>query len=269
MRPAGGGTAFRIDLHFDSGLTFFLSKQDRATALTRILREKTSIKDAIEACGVPHPEVDLVQSNGATLPFEHQLQTDAVLEVYGVVASPATAEEHLQQRRLARFVVDGHLGRLARDLPFLGFDVVYQTDPPDDLLIAVAAAEDRALVTRDRRLLMWRAVRHGYCPRSHDPGEQIVEILRRFDLAEVIAPFTRCPACNAMLRQVEEWDILERLEPLTRIHYDEFRRCANCGKVYWSGSHVSKLEARLERIRGRLQWCGRRTNQNSEMGDQK
>jgi hypothetical protein len=128
MRPAGGGTAFRIDLHFDSGLAFFLSKQDRATALTRILREKTSIKDAIEACGVPHPEVDLVQSNGATVPFEHQLQTDAVVEVYGVVASPATAEEHLQQRRLARFVVDGHLGRLARDLPFLGFDVVYQTD---------------------------------------------------------------------------------------------------------------------------------------------
>ncbi|MDQ3315681.1 MAG: hypothetical protein M3505_13855 [Verrucomicrobiota bacterium] len=75
--------------------------------LTRILREKTSIKDAIEACGVPHPEVDLVQSNGAIVPFEHQLQTDAVVEVYGVVASPATAEEHLQQRRLARFVVDG------------------------------------------------------------------------------------------------------------------------------------------------------------------
>ncbi len=100
---------------------------------------------------------------------------------------------------------------------------------------------------------MWRAVRHGYCPRSHDPGEQMVEVLRRFDLAEVIAPFTRCPACNAMLRPVEKRDILEQLEPLTRIHYDEFRRCANCGKVYWSGSHVSKLEARLERIQGRLQ----------------
>ncbi len=221
MRPAGGGTAFRIDLHFDSGLAFFLSKQDRATALTRILREKTSIKDAIEACGVPHPEVDLVQSNGAIVPFEHQLQADAVVHVYGVVGSPATAEAHLQQRRVARFVVDGHLGRLVRDLPFLGFDVVYQTDPPDDLLIAVAAAEDRALVTRNRRLLMWRAVRHGYCPRSHDPGEQMVEVLRRFDLAEVIAPFTRCPACNAMLRPVEKRDILEQLEPLTRIHYDE------------------------------------------------
>ncbi len=116
---------------------------------------------------------------------------------------------------------------------------------------------------------MWRAVRHGYCPRSHDPGEQMVEVLRRFDLAEVIAPFTRCPVCNGMLRPVEKRDILEQLEPLTRIHYDEFRRCANCGKVYWSGSHVSKLEARLERIRGRLQWCGRQTNQNSEMGDQK
>lgn len=100
---------------------------------------------------------------------------------------------------------------------------------------------------------MWRAVRHGYCPRSHDPGEQIVEVLRRFDLAEVIAPFTRCPACNAMLRQVKKRDILDRLKPLTRLHYETFRQCTECEKVYWPGSHVSKLEARLERIRGRLQ----------------
>lgn len=114
MKPHGDGTGFRVELHFDPGLAFFLPKHDRGTLLTKILREKTSVKDAIEACGVPHPEVDFIQSNGVTVPFEHQLQTDAIVHVYGVPASPATAEEQVQERRVTKFVVDGHLGKLAR-----------------------------------------------------------------------------------------------------------------------------------------------------------
>ena len=106
--------------------------------------------------------------------------------------------------------------------------------------------------TRTRRLLMHKIVRHGYCPRSHDSDEQIIEVLRRFDLAELISPYTRCLQCNGLLERVDKADVLEELEPLTKIHYQDFRRCIACRKIYWSGSHFGKLETRLGKIRHAL-----------------
>jgi uncharacterized protein with PIN domain len=112
--------------------------------------------------------------------------------------------------------------------------------------------EERALITRDRRLLMHSIVRHGYCPRSGDGEEQTIEVLRRFDLESVIAPLTRCLACNGLLETIEKKQVIDRLEPLTKIYYETFRRCASCGKIYWGGSHFDKLRARVERVRAKL-----------------
>jgi uncharacterized protein with PIN domain len=95
---------------------------------------------------------------------------------------------------------------------------------------------------------MHKIVRHGYCPRSHDPDEQILEVLRRFDLAAQAAPYTRCLKCNGVLVQAEKSDVLDRLEPLTKLYYQDFRRCPDCNKLYWPGSHFGKLKARIERI---------------------
>jgi uncharacterized protein with PIN domain len=112
--------------------------------------------------------------------------------------------------------------------------------------------EDRALITRDRRLLMRSIVEHGYCPRSGDGEEQTIEVLRRFDLESAIAPFTRCLDCNAPLETVEKKDVIERLAPLTKIYYQDFRRCPGCGKVFWGGSHFDKLHQRVGKMRARL-----------------
>ena len=38
------------------------------------------------------------------------------------------------------------------------------------------------------------------------------------------------------------------LEPLTRKYFFEFKRCSGCGKVYWPGSHIERIEMRLEHI---------------------
>jgi uncharacterized protein len=109
--------------------------------------------------------------------------------------------------------------------------------------------ENRALLTRDRRLLMHAVVKTGYCPRSQNADEQIVEVIRRFNLLGSIAPFTRCIRCNAPLRKIAKAEIIERLEPLTKIYYEQFRRCIGCGQIYWPGSHFSKLQKRIEQIR--------------------
>ncbi len=245
-------TSFSVTLHFTPSLSFFLAKGKRHQPFTRTLREKTSIKDVVEACGVPHPEIDFLLCNGVSVTFDHQLEDAAIVQVYGTGDSPPVPGKMLQQRRVARFVVDGHLGKLARDLRLLGFDVTYSSNAEDNALLAVATEQDRALLTRDRRLLMYRVVRHGYCPRSSDVAEQIIEVIRRFELAELLAPYARCIRCNGLLRRVNKSDVLDQLEPLTRIYYADFRRCAECEKIYWPGSHFGKLESRIKKIRARL-----------------
>lgn len=250
MGPAGDGSAFAVTLHFDADLASFLPR--RSSTLTRLLSEKTSVKDVIESCGVPHTEVHAITVDGEDVGFAHQLSSEVEVWVRGRPNRDSPNEQSLQRTRLTRFVADGHLGKLARDLRLLGFDVTYTPHADDATLVRISADEERALLTRDRRLLMHRAVRDGYCLRSTNPDEQVVEVLRRFDIAAMIAPYTRCIACNGVIESVAKTEIVDQLEPLTRIHYEEFRRCPKCGKIYWSGSHFGQLQTRLAMIRAAI-----------------
>ena len=238
----------RLKLHGD--LEFFLRSGARSQSIERSLGEKTSVKDVIESFGVPHPEVDLILVNGRPVDFDYALANDADVELYPVVTDrPKFKYKSLQVASYKRFVVDGHLGKLARDLRLLGFDVAYDPTAEDRQLLGVMERQNRALLTRDRRLLMHAVVKTGYFPRSQNADEQTVEVIRRFDLLGSIIPFTRCLLCNAPLRKVSKAEVIERLEPLTKIYYEQFRRCTGCGQIYWPGSHFSKLQKRLEQIR--------------------
>jgi uncharacterized protein with PIN domain len=241
----------RLNLHGD--LDFFLPSRTRRKSIERSLAEKTSVKDVIESCGVPHPEVGLILLNGKALDFDYGLTRSAEIEVY----PPETGYPHFEDKRsqsstITRFVADGHLGKLMRNLRLLGFDVAYDCRADDRQLLGIMEAENRVLLTRDRRLLMHAVVQTGYCPRSQEPDEQTIEIIRRFDLFDWIAPFTRCLRCNAVLQAVTKTDIIEKLEPLTKIYYEQFRRCTGCEQIYWSGSHFDRLQKRIEIIQTRL-----------------
>jgi uncharacterized protein with PIN domain len=203
---------------------------------------------------VPHTEVDLILVDGKPAGYEKVLAQDAVVDVHGVGLDRLTyfPENRLQVRNIRKFVADGHLGKLVRDLRLLGIDVAYDRDAQDRQLVEIATSQDRALLTRDRRLLMHSAVSRGYFLRSQNPLEQTVEVLRRFDLASALTPFTRCLRCNALLEPAAKQAVLGQLEPLTKIYYDEFRRCSGCDQVYWSGSHFEKLEKRIQAIQAAL-----------------
>ena len=243
---------FTVRLTFQGDLAFFL--KSKTPRIERQLSERTSIKDIIEACGVPHTEVDLILVNDQPVDFAAILTQDVGVDVYppNETRSLLFPENRLQVRHIEKFVADGHLGKLVRDLRLLGIDVAYDRDAEDRQLLNVAQADNRAILTRDRRLLMHASVRHGYYLRSQNPLEQTVEVLRRFDLFSALTPFTRCLHCNAPLKQVAKTEVLEQLEPLTKIYYEQFRRCTGCGQIYWSGSHFEKLEARIAEIRQRL-----------------
>ena len=243
---------FTVRLDFHGDLNFFVGSTRRGGTVQRFLGEKTSVKDVIESCGVPHPEVDLILVNGRAVGFDYGLEHTAEVEVFPVHAQPPYLKENrLQATRNKRFVIDGHLGKLARNLRLLGFDVAYDRQAQDRQLLQVMASENRALLTRDRRLLMHSVVRHGYCPRSQNADAQTIEVIRRFELFGAIAPFTRCLRCNALLEKVAKGDVMQKLEPLTKVYYEKFGRCTGCGQIYWAGSHFSKLQKRLEAIRAR------------------
>ena len=244
---------FTIRLTFQGDLGFFRGSRPGGQIVERTLGEKTSVKDVIESCAVPHPEVGSILVDGQPVNFAHVVEKDAMVDVYPVQSLPTQFEKHqLQIHCIKRFVVDGHLGKLARNLRLLGFDVAYDQQAQDRQLLGVMESEDRALLTRDRRLLMHAIVKAGYCPRSQNSDEQTIEVIRRFDLFDSIASFTRCLRCNAPLQEVAKADVIEKLEPLTKIYYERFRRCTGCGQIYWAGSHFSKLQKRLDEIRARF-----------------
>lgn len=253
---------FAVELAFCGDLPGFLRRPLRATSsVVRELDGKTAVKDVIEACGVPHPEVDLIvlldESGAAVRALDFSFPVD---EPMGLAVYPVPAPEdllptaaRLQTRNCDRFVADCHLGALARHLRLRGLDTAYEHDAADGRLLEIMVAENRALLTRDRRLLMHSIVRQGYCPRSDDPEEQAREVLRRFVVSgrpAALAPMSRCLRCNGMLREVPKHEILAALahEPRTLRYYDEFLRCEDCGRIYWRGSHFKKLTDRLARI---------------------
>jgi uncharacterized protein with PIN domain len=131
----------------------------------------------------------------------------------------------------------------------LGFDCLYEIDYDDEELTEILGREERILLSRDRRLLMRRVVIHGYCPRSLDSLEQLREVMQRFALGKRIVPFHRCLRCNHPLEAVPKAALLDRLEPLTKLYFDEFQICPACKQIYWKGSHYEKMLEIIGKIR--------------------
>jgi len=206
----------------------------------------------IEACGVPHTEVDLIIVDGRSVDFAHLVDDGDRVGVYPVFESfdiaPITMVRP-EPLRTVRFVADTHLARLARYLRLLGFDTAYNRDWDDPGLARVSVDEQRILLTRDLGLLKRSAVTHGSFVRAIDPQEQMVEIVRRFHLSRMIDPFTRCVACNGVLAPVDKEEVVDRIPPGTRRHAHDFSVCSSCGKVFWRGAHYQDLLRIVESAR--------------------
>src|ERR1035437_4058271 len=199
-----GAATFR----FYAELNDFLPVGDRQRDLVRSFLGRPSVKDQIEACGVPHTEVDLILVNGRSVGFDHGLGDGDRVSVYPVFeALDVTPVVHLRPRPLR---------------------------------------EKRILRTRDRGLLKRRELTHAAAVHGTDPREQLPEVVRRFDLARSAAPFTRCLTCNGRLAAVPKEEVLDRLPPETRLHYDAFLPCLSCRRVFWWGPHSRRLREIVE-----------------------
>jgi len=238
-------------IRFYEELNDFLPAPHRKRDIEYRFKGRPSVKHAIEAHHVPHTEVDLVLVNNMSVGFDHHIDHGDRVAVYpvfeGLDISPVTRLRPEPQRRTA-FLLDVHLGKLARLLRTLGFDAAFSGSLDDSGIIRRALAEERIILTRDRRLLHARVITHGYCIRSQDPMKQVGEVLRRFDLHRKIRPFRRCLRCNGCLEDVTKAEVFNLLEPKTRLYYERFRRCGECGQVYWKGSHYAGLAEQVKQL---------------------
>ncbi len=236
---------------FYEELNEFLPAKKRKTSFEYEFRGKPSVKDAIEALGVPHVEVDLILVNGKSVDFTYGLQDGDKISVYpvfeGLDISPVIRLRDKPLREV-KFILDAHLGRLAKYLRLCGFDTLFDNYYDDPEIVDISVIEKRIILTRDRGILKNSRVTHGYWIRSQDPEEQLKEVFKRLDLNRQVILFTRCMVCNTLLEEVKKEDIARRLQPGTRRFYSKFRRCPGCDRIYWNGSHCEKMKEFIDNI---------------------
>ena len=153
-----------------------------------------------------------------------------------------------------RFLADAMVARLARWLRVVGVDTAYEPTLPDPALVALAAAEDRVLLTRDRHLLRDLRPARALEVRSDVPLDQLREVVHAFTLGPPRALFTRCLVCNAVLEEVAPSQAAGLVPPASRGLPGPVRRCPHCARVYWEGSHVRRMRAALERALPEWPW---------------
>lgn len=138
------------------------------------------------------------------------------------------------------------LGSLGRWLRLLGYDTVTAQHEPDAVLIRWARAEERIILTRDRHLANQRGIR-ALLINSDDVDEQLVQVARQLSLP-MPEPGTRCPHCNVRLGEVNH-DTAARSVPHYVVHtQDSFRRCAQCQRIYWRGTHWAGIAAKMRLV---------------------
>ncbi|MEU9356959.1 Mut7-C RNAse domain-containing protein [Streptomyces sp. NPDC048301] len=217
-------------------LRLFVAHERRQGRTAVTTDGSSTLGHVVESLGVPLTEAGQLLVDGAAVPASHIPGPGEFVQV-GAVRRP----QQVPGAPL-RFLLDVHLGTLARRLRLLGVDAAYESeDIGDPALAALSARQKRVMLSRDRGLLRRREIWAGAYIYSDKPDEQLRDVLGRF--APALAPWTRCTACNGELAAADKDSVSSRLEQGTQAGYDVFAQCTACGRVYWRGAHHARLEA--------------------------
>jgi uncharacterized protein len=236
---------------FYEELNDFLPKHRRKTDFEATFKGKRSIKDMIEALGVPHTEIDLILVNGNSVDFNYILQDKDRVSVYPVFESlNITNVTRLRKIPLRRnkFIADINLGDIVKYMRVLGFDLYYDPLFSTHEIIELSKRENRIILTKSRKLLKFKEVSHGIFIRPGTTIKQIIQILDYLDIKDNIKPFSRCPGCNTLLHIVPKEKILDRIPPKTKEFCDQYVQCPSCDKIYWKGTHFIHMKKVVRQI---------------------
>jgi uncharacterized protein with PIN domain len=242
----------KVYFRFYEELNDFLPEEKRKVRFALYYIDRSSVKDVIESLGAPHTEVDLILINGKSVGFDYLINDGDDISVYPVFESlDITNVQHLRPKplRVPKFIADVHLGKLTRYLRMMGFDVLYKNNFVDDEIVNLSLKEKRAILTRDRGILKRSEVTHGYWVRSTKIKEQLSEVIKRFDLKNIIKEFSRCITCNSVLNPISKNEIIDDLPPKVSEFQDSFSICPSCQKIFWKGTHHQKMLSFIQSVK--------------------
>ena len=220
---------------FHGELSVFIAREHRNVVFDYDCARGATLKHAVEALGVPHTEIGrlLVDQEPATL--ARVVRPGNAVEVFPHDASQAPARGPLG------FVADVHLGALARFLRMLGFDTRYENTIADRDIVDLASREHRIVLTCDRELLKCRDIARGCFVHATKPEAQLKEVAARYGLELHMQPFTLCLLCNLHLETIGREEVGRHVPERIAAHYAEFSRCPGCERIYWKGSHWTRM----------------------------
>jgi uncharacterized protein with PIN domain len=242
----------KITLRFYEELNDFLPSTKRKKRFEHSFIDRTSVKDMTESLGIPHTEVDLILVNGNSVDFSYLVNDGDDISVYPMFESlDITDLQHLRAKplRKPKFILDVHLGTLAKYVRMLGIDSLYQNNYKDEEIVKISLKEKRTILTRDRGILKRSDVTRGYWIRNTKTEDQIIEVIKRFDPKAHIKELSRCLLCNSPLRKIAKARVIDRLPKKVKEYQKEFYYCRNCDKVFWKGSHYTKMKRIIEKLR--------------------
>lgn len=208
-------------------------------------------KQAIEALGVPHTEVEIILVNGVSVDFSYRLRDGDRVSVYPTFEAfdiTPLLRVRPEPLRETKFVADAQLGGLTRRLRMLGFDTLHDHAYSDRDIVDVALREARIILTRDCELLKMREITHGCFVHALKPMAQAKEIVERLQLGAHIRPFTLCLCCNLPLAPIAKELVVDKLPPSVQRLHEDFQICDGCGRIYWKGSHWERMRGYLREI---------------------
>lgn len=215
----------KAEFLFYGALNDFLPRPRKDIWLCYTFRDAPAVKDAIEALGVPHPELNVVLVNDNPVGLLYPLHPDDRVAVFPVGPEYSWPDGYVIKTRTpvaVKFVLDVHLGKLARALRMLGFDTSYENNYSDKTIAQLAERDHCIVLTRDVGLLKQKVIKWGYWLRSQQPEEQLAEVIHYYELAEKLRPFEQCLACNGKIMAVPKEAILDKLPPKTKLYFEEF-----------------------------------------------
>lgn len=152
-----------------------------------------------------------------------------------------------------KFIVDRNVGKMAKWLRMAGFDAILFASADDAAMIAAALAEERILVTRDRRIMKRRMIAQGRIRAILIESDRSREQARQLMAAPGLdrsrfRPFTVCLECNRPLEERDKEAVKERLPPHVYLTQDRFAECPGCGRLYWPGTHRQAMIREFDAI---------------------
>lgn len=239
-----------LKITIPENLFLFMRPNNRKHEIDFFLERKASVKDIIESLGIPHTEIGHIFAAGREVDFgfiperSQRIRIAAIQPPFDVFRPSLLRPEPLRE---IRFIADINVAKLASLLRMLGFDTAYSPRFSDRRIAQVAEKEKRIVLSKDIELFKRKQITFGRRLRAVRPDDQLVEVIRFFDLNGPFHPFSRCLNCNTPLERVQKQDIVHRLEPKTRKYFTWFKICRQCDQIFWRGSHFDEMRLRLQK----------------------